>query len=400
MYFQSIDDKKECVGVYYEGNLIFEKDKMPSIVKGMRTWKYSGSVVEPGVEYGWLRAQGANLEESCPPELKEQFAAVQRKMHAFRRAFEIAKVDFRKNCFFDLVPHDFLKEFLEIKNKITKHVFENTNKPSIYEHLCSVERLLYKIRYQPLTLSSEGCRQLFTKSAIRSRANKVLKGSNFIDYNIFGTKTGRLATYSESFPILTVAREARALIKPQNEWFVSLDYNAAEARTVIALLEKSQPECDVHQWHMDTILQGSGVTDRDDAKTTFFSWLYNPSSETLVDSFYDRSALVEKYYKNGKVTNPIGREMEVDDFKAMNYLVQSTTADLVNDRAVQIDAFLEGRKTFVSHIVHDEIVLDVADSERHLLPDIKELFANNKLARFEVNCKAGKDGYNLGDLQI
>ena len=49
-------------------------------------------------------------------------AAKQQKMIAFKKAFDIAKVDFREHCFFDLVPHDFLESFLETKNKITKYV--------------------------------------------------------------------------------------------------------------------------------------------------------------------------------------------------------------------------------------------------------------------------------------
>ena len=207
MYFQSIDDKRECIGIYYDGKLIFDKEQMPPIGAGMRTWKYSGSILSNEVEYGWLRSEGANLEESCPPELFDELQRLQKKMHAFRKAFEIAKIDFRQNCFFDLVPHDFLHEFLEIKNQITQHVFENRKEPPIYPHLCSLEKLLYKIRYQPLNINNEGCRSLFSQSVHRHRANKILNGSPFIDYNIFGTKTGRLATYAGSFPILTMAKE-------------------------------------------------------------------------------------------------------------------------------------------------------------------------------------------------
>ena len=44
-----------------------------------------------------------------------------------------------------------------------------------------------------------------------------------------------------------------------------------------------------------------------------------------------------------------------------------------------IDKFLKDKKSFISHIVHDEIVIDLADGERELVPDIKNLFSNNKL---------------------
>lgn len=400
MYFQSIDDKKECVGVYHDGALHFDKQNFPSDFSGMRTWKYSGSLTEPNIEYGWLRGGGKNLQESCPEHLEAELRALVSKMNAFRKAFEIAKIDFRQHCFFDLVPHDFLTAFLEMKNKITQHVFETVEKPPIYEHLCELEKLLYKIRYQKMNLNASDARNLFTKSIHRSRANKIMAGSPYIDYNIFGTKTGRLATYSQSFPILTMHKELRALIKPTNDWFISLDYNAAEARTVISLLEQTQPDNDVHEWHMETIFKRQGITSREEAKTLFFAWLYNPGTSNIEGAPYDRERLLDTFYQDGKIETPFGRSIEVNEFKALNYLIQSTTADLVNDRAVVLDKFLENKRSFVSHIVHDEVVLDLHDEDRALLPEIKEIFSQNKLDTFKVNLNAGKNYYKLEELNI
>ena len=84
----------------------------------------------------------------------------------------------------------------------------------------------------------------------------------------------------------------------------------------------------------------------------------------------------------------------------MNYLVQSTTADLVNDRAVAIDCFLEGKKSFISHIVHDELVIDMPNDEKYLIPELKEMFSQNKLATFKTNLQAGQDYFNLRELNI
>ncbi len=109
---------------------------------------------------------------------------------------------------------------------------------------------------------------------------------------------------------------------------------------------------------------------------------------------------MKDWYDGTTIKTPFGRAIEVDERRALNYLIQSTTSDIVLERAVEIDKFLEGKKSFISHIVHDELVLDVADEERHLLPEIKELFANNKLDKFMVNVMAGKNYYDLGDLNI
>ena len=70
------------------------------------------------------------------------------------------------------------------------------------------------------------------------------------------------------------------------------------------------------------------------------------------------------------------------------------------ERAVAIDKFLEGKKSFISHIVHDELVLDISDDERQLVPDIKLMFSENKLDTYMVNVQAGKNYYDLEDLNI
>tara|TARA_Y200000002_G_C22475909_1_gene576679 strand:- start:131 stop:724 length:594 start_codon:yes stop_codon:yes gene_type:complete len=195
-------------------------------------------------------------------------------------------------------------------------------------------------------------------------------------------------------------KELRALLKPKNDWFISLDYNGAEVRTVLSLLEKAQPDYDVHEWNMENTLKHLSPKDRESAKTIFFAWLYNPNSKKIERSIYDREAILDQYYDGNKVTTPFGRKIVVDKQKSLNYIIQSTTADLVNDRAVAIDKFLDDKESFVSHIVHDEIVIDMPDNERHLIPEIKDIFSNNKLDIFKTNLKAGKDYYNLGDLNL
>jgi DNA polymerase I-like protein with 3'-5' exonuclease and polymerase domains len=80
--------------------------------------------------------------------------------------------------------------------------------------------------------------------------------------------------------------------------------------------------------------------------------------------------------------------------------MQSTTSDLVLDRAVALDKMLEGKKSKVSFIVHDEIVLDIHDEDRYLIPELKEVFQKNKLGNFMANVKAGKSYGELKELKL
>ena len=129
MYFQTLDDKTECVGVYKDGRLHFEE--MPTDLN--RTWRPGGFVNHSAIEYAWLVCGGASLEEACPDDLLQEYKASVRKMKAFYKSFKIAKIDFGEHCIFDLIPPDSLIQFCEIKNKITQHVFENHEKPVNYD---------------------------------------------------------------------------------------------------------------------------------------------------------------------------------------------------------------------------------------------------------------------------
>ena len=61
MYFQALDDKKHCIGIYYDGRLIFDENDFPETLKNMRTWRYSGFLNDDSIEYGWLMSEGKTL---------------------------------------------------------------------------------------------------------------------------------------------------------------------------------------------------------------------------------------------------------------------------------------------------------------------------------------------------
>jgi len=135
---------------------------------------------------------------------------------------------------------------------------------------------------------------------------------------------------------------------------------------------------------------------RDEAKVEFFAWLYNPDSNALNNDFYDKKKLLDKWYKDGYIITPYQRKMEVDDWRAMNYLIQSTTADRVLAKAAIIDEMLEGKKSFVSHILHDEVVIDYSDEDRPLIKDVKAAFEDGYLSTM----KAGKNYFELTGMEI
>ena len=186
------------------------------------------------------------------------------------------------------------------------------------------------------------------------------------------------------------------MVKPQNDLFVCLDYNGAEVRTLLELNGEEQPLIDIHEWNSRHLFEQE--IEREECKVRFFAWLYDPESEDVKNSVYDKEKVLDKWYKDGYINTPYGRKIPVVERKALNYLLQSTTSDRVLSKAVLIDNFLSENNSdsYISHIVHDEIVIDYHDKDRKLIPQIKEIFEDG----YPCNLTAGKDYYNLKELNI
>ena len=389
MYFQTLDDKRQCVGIYKEGKIYF--DSMPEDLR--RTWTFTGSITDKKVEYAQIYANGKSLEEACPEEFKEELKESHKRFSACIKSFGTAKIDPREHCLFDMVPYRFLMQFCEIRDKITRHVFENDQKPRNYALLSESYKLLHKIKYQGLNVNTDGCRGLQLSTKDRKKVSQLLQ-HRYVDYNLFGAATGRLTTHPKSFPILSVRKDFRSLLKPNNDWFLQLDYNSADVRTFINLIGEPQPEGDVHEWNVKNLFNGKYT--REEAKVKFFAWLFNPDSNAVENKRYNRDNILDKWYKNGYISNPYKRKIKVEERKALSYLVQSTTNDRILDRAIEIDALLEGRKSYIAFFIHDEVAIDFAQEDKDLLPKIKEIFEHGG---FKSNISVGRDYYNLRNLR-
>ena len=367
MLFQTLDDKAECVGIYFNNQLLFDSNNFPQELSG--TWSYSPYLRDFDVDYASLYLEGKPLSDNIPEFLQDDWNDVSQKILAFKRSLEISKVNQDENCFFDLVPHRFLKDFCEVKNSVTKHIFDTLPRPTRYEFYKHVSMLLGDISCHKINIDKR-------------------KVSSFIGKN--------------SFPILTLNKSLRTAIKPTNDYFVELDYNGAEVRTLLGMLGSEQPLNDVHEFHLSNVF-GGNVT-REQSKILFFSWLYgskkmsNSAEGVKLENFYDRIKILEKYYTNSTVTTPYGKVIkDVAPRLALNYLVQSTTAELTLKQALKIDYLLRNKGTGsrIAFLIHDAIVLDVKKDDKHLLPLVKKLMASTNFGKFMINTKIG---YSLGSM--
>jgi len=385
LYFEVLDNKIECYGFYANNDIhnTFPDD-------GSVTWSYSSNIPVDNVEFVSLYVGGKDINEVCPPELKESWTIASDRLKAYLRSFLTAKINMEQNCFYDLVPERFLIEYFSIKSKITQWVHQNYKKPDNYEFLVQLSKFVEQIKRQKLNIDTSSLMVKIANPRVRNMKNKIDEMDPVIKYNPFGTITGRLATVHNSFPILSLDKQFRSVIHPNNDWFVELDFNGAELRTFLALAGKNQPDCDIHDWNVTNLFNGE--LDRDKAKEQIFAWLYGSDKKNEIASkIYDRDAIRDKYWNGYEVRTPYDRVIPSDRHHAMSYLIQSTFSDIVLRQIIKVNEYLKDKKSKISFCVHDNVVIDLHDDEKKHLKEIIKIFSDTDYGSFRVNIKVGND---------
>lgn len=390
MTFLTLDDKAECIGFYSDGNLIFGKTPTEKLDK---TWKHT-KFTDKNTLYANLFCEGKDYEDVCPEHLKDRWTILNTQAKAFIRSFVEARVSLKENCFYDLVPRKFLIDFCDIKCQIIDYVINNYSKPIDYEFRKNLSILIHDISFQKLSFDEEAIKTNLHDQKIKEFQQKYLAKDNFIIYNQFNSKTGRLTTEEKSFPILNISKNLRNLIKPDNDFFLDIDYNAAEVRVFLALNGFKQPVMDIHEWNRDKF----AYADRDTAKNDFISWLYGKKNDRERDfkKYYNTDLLKKKYWNGSTITSYYGRKIESDEFHCINYTVQSTTADMVLRQVLKVNELLKGCQSKIKMIIHDNIVIDVKKEEKELVKKIVDTYNETEFGKFKSSVKIGK---TLGDMR-
>jgi hypothetical protein len=234
--------------------------------------------------------------------------------------------------------------------------------------------------------------------------DRVNSGNTKIKYNMFGSTTGRLTVTENSFPILNLGKKLRDVIKPTNNWLVELDLNAAELRMSQALLNEGQKEGDLHEWSATNIF--GGELTRTEAKEAATKWLYNSSAKLSqqhlqnLNDFYKKDALLAMYFVDGAIHTPFGRVIPCDEYHAISYLNQSSLIDLFHRQILKMREGMEGMKSFIKFMVHDCVVIDLADEDKVKLPLLIKSLSETKYGPFPVNVKIGPDYGNMKKVKL
>jgi len=388
--FQPLDKKQECKLFYYNDCLNENLPEKPS-----KTWKYLEYLNNiPNLRFADLYCGGKNLNEVCPEHIKEDWRVVTDRLKSYMRAHKLAKIDLSQICFFDSIPEIFLLEYFDLKNQITEYVFENHPEPENYNFLLELTKLTDFIKNNKLNLDVGRIKNGLGRYKTRQFAKKISNVNPYIDYNIFGTKTGRLSTFPNSFPIMTLDRDHRSILKPNNDVFMELDYNAAELRVFLGLLDIPQPKGDIHAWIGQSVFKG-GLS-RDMVKKKVFAWLYNPQAENAkLEKLFNKDRILEKYYDGEHISTPFGRKIKSDQHHALNYIIQSTTSDMFLRQVIKADRIIKNTDSHIAFSIHDSFVIDLKRDNRDILEEIIKIFSDTHFGKFKVNLSIGKDFGNM-----
>jgi hypothetical protein len=371
---QTLDTESNCSGVYFREKFYFE-NLSEIATKSHFAWQHSNILEDERYTYLSIFAKSKNLTEySDNPHLLD---ACQELLTSHKKASMTAKVDLSSVCLFDIIPDHLIHQWFSLRSQAMVNLAKKVKKPSDYDILHKIHVLVANISRTPLSFGGR---------------------EETIIYDMYSSATGRLATARGSFPILNISKDNRCDIEPKNDMFLEIDLNGAEIRTLLSLSGEEQPDYDIHEFNKNVAAQD--LTTRQEVKARFFAWLYNPEARDYnLEKLYNKN-IYKKHYKNGHIETPFGRKLEIDERRALNYLTQSTTSDIVLENAYKIMKFLKDKKSFVAFTMHDSVVLDFCKKEHHLVQEIKDIFETNMFGRFLSTVNIGKNYGNLKEIKI
>ena len=143
------------------------------------------------------------------------------------------------------------------------------------------------------------------------------------------------------------------------------------------------------EWNIKNVYRD--LATRQEAKERIFAWLYNPASKDyLSNRAYERDKVLEKYWDGKEVKTIFNKVIPSDRHHALNYIIQSTTAEMFLKQMVKVHEILKEKKSFIAFSVHDSLVIDLAKEDKELIPELIRVFEETPIGNFKANLSLGK----------
>ena len=209
----------------------------------------------------------------------------------------------------------------------------------------------------------------------------------------------------------------RLFIPREGYTLVSFDYSQMEVRVFLSYLQNAEiKELLKHNdvdFHGETAKLAFGLDEthpeykfyRQMAKSITFGIIYGIGSQKLSQQLRTTQGEAYQYKKKyldsiegsrefikgvmaaveqrGWIKNKYGRVYKIPSdtsYKGVNYLVQGTSADILNERLIEVHNYLQDKKSNVVLQVHDEIICEIHNSELPEISDhVTQLLEHNSL---------------------
>lgn len=346
-------------------------------------------------EYVKLRVASQEIKDCVPNFIHLPFKKSKDILLKHMTSLKETKVDLEQFDFLDVLPKDILIDYFSSLNTITDYVKERFPKPPNHDILRNMSVVLSDIASRDLKICVPD--ESFQDKTLEPYWHTLesMKVKNSVQYDIFSSKTGKIYTAKNSFPV-NIKKEFRQYVKPNNDYFLELDFNAFDLRVFLGLLGKEQPNEDIHEFNIREIWNGK--LDKKQAKTNIFAWLYSNSHDDRIEKVYDKTILLDKFYGSGIITNMYDLNIECDQFHALNYLIQSTGSQIFNEQVYKLYKLIKSFDHCLSKLVlinQDSVLIDVKESDQLPIKDLIDAFKKTRLGDFKVNVKTGPNWYDL-----
>ena len=209
----------------------------------------------------------------------------------------------------------------------------------------------------------------------------------------------------------------RLFIPREGYQLVSFDYSQMEVRVFLSYLMNDEVDALLQSkdvdFHGEAAKIAFNTTEEDDsfkfyrqmAKNITFGVIYGIGKAKLANQLNVSESDATKYKKQyfagikgsrnffnsvmqavterGWIKNRYGRVYIIPSdisYKGVNYLVQGTSADILNERMIKVHEYLQDKKSNLLLQVHDEIICEVHESEVEVLPfEIQKIMEENSL---------------------
>ena len=245
--------------------------------------------------------------------------------------------------------------------------------------------------------------------------NKTLKPKNpiynsidnvvYSEYNLYNNTSRPTNTFnSVNFAAIPKAEEYRKCFKPQNDYFVELDFDGYHLRLLADQLNYDLTEESAHKQLAKHYFGTEDITDEQykEAKQINFQAIYGKIPEEhknleifkLIQGYID--SMWKSYTEAGYVCNPqSGKEFnsklqDMNPAKLMNYMMQSLETSNNIIILKEILRYLRDKKSFITLYTYDAILFDFDKEDgKETLEDIKIIM--EKEGKYPIKFKYSTD---------